>query len=234
MHRNAAGRDSEVYATPQASPGHHHEQAAGYEGSQPQSEQYSTGQNTGSALRSTSFENRPMSGAGWSKYSSPQRDTVSDQSYSNQGYGNQSGAQGYGQGAQSDSYADSSNQQGVIGKLASAVGLGGAQQHEQHDNQRSTGTGYGQGAQTDSYADSSNQQGVIGKLASAVGLGGESAPGQQHEQYDSQRGTGYGQGAAVGSYDDEWSHKANTSGQPHQPYLRGDPSVPDRLLYSTS
>ena len=94
--------------------------------------------------------------------------------------------QSYGQGAQTDSYRDTSSNQGVVNKLASAVGLGGQsaqnQQRDQYDNQAAQGTGYGQsygqgygqGAQTDSYTDNSNNQGIGSKLASAVGLGGSS------------------------------------------------------------
>lgn len=80
-----------------------------------------------------------------------------------------------------------------------------------------TGTEIGYGRTHGNYGElgaqpaESNQQGIVGKLASAVGLGGESAPG-----------TGQGQGGAGGSYTDDWSRKANTSGELHEPYLRGD------------
>lgn len=185
----AVGLESEVYGSPQASPGHHH----------------APDSNISSSLRTASFENRPLSGEGWTKYSSPQRNSGSSYEQS-QHLSGTAQLRGYGQGAQTDTYADSSNSQGVIGKLASAVGLGGesapGQQRDQYDSQSAAGTGYGQGTQTGS---TSSSQGVVSKLAAAVGLSDESAPSQQHQQYDSQPATGsgygqgYGQGAQAGS-----------------------------------
>ena len=133
--------------------------------------------------------------------------------------------QSYGQGAQTDSYRDTSINQGAGDKLASAVGLGGQPTsdgpHEQYGSQSAQGTGYeqgyGQGAQTDSYRDTSSNQGVVNKLASAVGLGGQSAQNQQRDQYDNQAaqgtgygqsyGQGYGQGAQTDSYTDNSSNQ---------------------------
>ena len=92
-----------------------------------------------------------------------------------------------------------------------------------------TGTEIGYGRTHGNYGEQSaqpaesNQQGIVGKLASAVGLGGESAPG-----------TGQGQGGAGGSYTDDWSRKANTSGELHEPYLRGDAASCIVMLYQSS